>query len=143
MNTMPLHLRAFVLSNSKGIMNNFIVAIDGFYKNDVFYSETDSLYIELKVSEKLDKAELVGKNRLQGKNDYKEGGVWYDFLLAPNKSFRWSINKFVFTDEHKTFKSLTNVSDTLDRREFLKKAYGGKLIDKVPLSLKNLLVKLL
>ena len=33
--TMPLHLGAFVLSNSKRIMNNFIHAIDGFYTNDV------------------------------------------------------------------------------------------------------------
>ena len=29
-NTMPLHLGSFVLSNSKRIMNNFIHAIDGF-----------------------------------------------------------------------------------------------------------------
>ena len=35
-NTMPLHLGAFVLSNSKRIMNNFIHAIDGFYSNDVY-----------------------------------------------------------------------------------------------------------
>ena len=34
-NTMPLHLGAFVLSNSKRIMNNFIHAINGFYTNDV------------------------------------------------------------------------------------------------------------
>ena len=35
-NTMPLHLGAFVLSNSKQIMNIFIHAIDGFYTNDVY-----------------------------------------------------------------------------------------------------------
>ena len=35
LNTMPLHLGAFVLSNSKKIMNNFIHAINGFYTNDV------------------------------------------------------------------------------------------------------------
>ena len=29
-NTMPLHLGAFVLSNSKRNMNNFIHALDGF-----------------------------------------------------------------------------------------------------------------
>ena len=34
-NTMPLHLGAFVLSNSERIMNIFIQAIDGFYTNDV------------------------------------------------------------------------------------------------------------
>ena len=35
LNTMSLHLGAFVLSNSKRIMNNFIHAVDGYYTNDV------------------------------------------------------------------------------------------------------------
>ena len=65
-NTMPLHLGAFVLSNRKRIMNNLIHAIGGFYTNDVYYTDTDSLYIENKHWNKLDKAGLVGKNRLQG-----------------------------------------------------------------------------
>ena len=34
---------AFVLSNSKRIMNNFMHAIDGFYSNDVYFTDTDSL----------------------------------------------------------------------------------------------------
>ena len=83
LNTMPLHLGAFVLSNSKRIMNNFIHAIDGFYTNDVYYTDTDSLYIENKHWEKLEKARLVGKNLLQGKNDYKDGGIFYGLFLAP------------------------------------------------------------
>ena len=41
--TMPLPLEAFVLSNSKGIRNNFIHAINGFYTNDVCYTDTYSL----------------------------------------------------------------------------------------------------
>ena len=76
-NTMALHLGAFVLSKSKRIMNNFIRAIGRFYTNDVFYTDTHSLYIENKHWDKLAKAGLVGKNRLQGKNDYKEGSIWY------------------------------------------------------------------
>ena len=71
---MPLHLGAFVLSNSKRIMNNFIHAINGFYTNDVYYTDTDSLYIENKHWDKVEKAGLFGKNLLQGKNDYKDGG---------------------------------------------------------------------
>ena len=67
---MPLHLSAFVLSNSKRIMNNFTHAIDGIYTTDFNYEDTDSMYIENKHWEKLDKAGLVDKNRLQGKNDY-------------------------------------------------------------------------
>ena len=35
-NILPLQLAVFILSNSKGIMNNFIHAIDGFVSNDVF-----------------------------------------------------------------------------------------------------------
>ena len=73
LNTIPLDLGAFVLSNSKRNMNTFIHAIKGFYTNDVYYTDTDSLYIENKYWDKLDKAGLVGKNLLQGKNDYKDG----------------------------------------------------------------------
>ena len=60
-NTMPLHLGAFVLSNSKRNMNNFKNAIDGFYTNDVYYTDTDSLYIENKPRDKLEKLNLIGK----------------------------------------------------------------------------------
>ena len=43
LNTMPLHLDDFVLSNSKRILNIFIHAIDAFYTNDLFYEDTDSM----------------------------------------------------------------------------------------------------
>ena len=96
-------------------MNNFIHAIGGFYTNDVFYTDTDSLYIESKHWEKLDKAGLVGKNLLQGKNDYKDGGIWYALFLAPKIKCCITINKFGVIDEHKTFKGFTNVSDNLKK----------------------------
>ena len=41
-------------------MNIFIHAIDGFYTNDVYYTDTGSLYLESKHWEKLDNAGLVG-----------------------------------------------------------------------------------
>ena len=80
--TMPLHLGAFVLSNSKRNMNNFIHAIDEFYSNDVYYTDTDSFYFENKHWARLNKAGLVGKNRLQDKNDYKVVGIFYGLFLA-------------------------------------------------------------
>ena len=136
-NTMPLHLGAFVLSNSKRIMNNFIHAINGFYTNDVYYTDTDSLYIENKHWDKLDKAGLVGKNLLQGKNDYKDGGIFYGLFLAPKIKYCLTINKYGGIDEHKTFKGFTNVSDNLDRKEYFNMAEGDKLVAKVPLSWKK------
>ena len=85
-NTMPLHLGVFVLSNSKRIMNNFIHAIDGFYSNDVYYTDTDSLHIENKHWDKIKEENFLGKNRLHGRNDYKDGGIFYALFLAPEKN---------------------------------------------------------
>ena len=48
-NTLPVVLGAFILSNSKRIMNNFISEINGFYNNSIYYGDTDSLYIEKKI----------------------------------------------------------------------------------------------
>ena len=48
-NTLPAHLGAFILSNSKQIMNNFIRELNGCYKNNIYYTDTDSLYIEKKM----------------------------------------------------------------------------------------------
>ena len=81
--TLPLQLAGFILSNSKGIMKNFIHAIVGYYTNDVFYTDTDSFYLENKHWDKLNKANLVGKNLLQGKNDYNVGGIFHGLFLAP------------------------------------------------------------
>ena len=98
-NTMPLHLGAFVLSNSKRIMNNFIHAINRFYTNVVYYTDTDSLYIENKHWNKLKNLELVGKNLLQGKNDYGDGGILYALFLAPKIKYCLIINKYGIISE--------------------------------------------
>ena len=128
-------------------MNNFIHAINGFYTNDVYYTDTDaytlrciyiiSIYIESKHWEKLEKAGLVGKNLLQGKNDYRDGGIFYGLFLAPKIKYCLTINKYGVVDEHKTFKGFSNVSDNLNRKEYFKMAGGDKLVAKVPLSWKK------
>ena len=69
-NTLPAFLAAFILSNSKRIMNNFIREINGFYNNSMYYGDTDSLCIEKKYWDVLDKANLVGEDLCQGKKDY-------------------------------------------------------------------------
>ena len=84
-NTMLKHLGAFVLSNSERNLKNFIQAINGFYTNDVCYTETDSLYIENKHWDKLDKTGLVCKRLLQGRNDYKGGSIFCGLFL-PSKN---------------------------------------------------------
>ena len=48
-NTLPAVLGAFILGNSRRIMNKFIREKNGFYKNNIYYTDTDSLYIEKKI----------------------------------------------------------------------------------------------
>ena len=43
-NTLPAVLGVFILANSRRNMNNFITEINGFYENNVYYTDTDSLY---------------------------------------------------------------------------------------------------
>ena len=86
-NTLPAVLGAFILSNSKRIMNNFIGEINGFYNNSIYYRDTDSLYIEKIYWDILDKANLVGEGLCQGKNDYKTGGIFYGLFLAPKTKY--------------------------------------------------------
>ena len=126
-------------------MNSFIHAIDGFYTNHVYYTATDSLYIENKHWENLDKAGLFiqlehriklecKENRLQGKNDYKDGGTFYGLFLAPKLKYSLTLKKFGNVDEHKTFKGFANVSDKLNRKEHFFVANGAKLLAKVRFS---------
>ena len=117
LNTMLFHMGAFVLSNSKRIMKNFIHAVNGFYTNDVDYTDSDSLNIENKHWEKLNKVGLIGKNLLQGKNDYQSGCIFYGLFLAPKIKYCLTSNEFGVIDEHKTFKGFTNVSDKSDRKK--------------------------
>ena len=133
-NTLSLQVAVFILSNSKRIMNNFIHAIDGFHSNDVYYTDTDSLYIENKHWNKLKEKNLIGKNLAQGKNDYGNGGIFYARFLAPKIKYCLTINEYGVINEHKCFKGFTNVSDNLNRKEYFKMASGDNLVVKVPLS---------
>ncbi|ESO94750.1 hypothetical protein LOTGIDRAFT_160992 [Lottia gigantea] len=82
------HLGSFVLSHSKKIMNNFIHVIDGFYKPEIYYTDTDSLYISSSNWDKLNEAGLVSENDYcKGKNDYGDGGIIYGLYLAPKVKY--------------------------------------------------------
>ena len=87
--------------------------------------------------EKLDTVGLIEKGLLHGKNDYKDGGIFYGLLLAAKLKYCLTINKYGVSDEHKTSKGFTNVCDNLDRKEYFKAFDGDKLIAKVPLSWKK------
>ena len=100
-NTLPAVLGAFILSNGKRNMNNFIREINGFYNNNIFYADTDSLYIEKKYWDVLDKTKLVGEVLCQGKNDLQSGSVFYGSYLAPKIKNVLTLNEYGVIQEKK------------------------------------------
>ena len=136
-NTLPAVLGAFILSNSKRIMNNFIREINGFYNNSIYYTDCDSLYIEKKYWDVLDKANLVGEGLCQGKNDYKTGGIFYGLFLAPKIKYCLTIDEYGFIKEHKTFKGFNDSKRLLDRSQYFKRIQGEKISAMLPRSWKK------
>ena len=47
-NTMPSHCGSYILLHRKRLMKNVISKIGGFYKNSIYYHDTDSLFIHKK-----------------------------------------------------------------------------------------------
>ena len=136
-NTLPAVLGAFILSNSKRIMNNFIREINGFYNNSVYYGDTDSLYIEKKYWDVLDKANLVGEGLCQGKNDYKTGGISLGLFLAPKIKYCLTIDDYGIIQEHKTFKGFNDSKRLLDRTQYFNMIKGEKISAMLPRSWKK------
>ena len=136
-NTLPAVLGAFNLSNSKRIMNNFIREINGFYNNSIYYGDTDSLYIEKKYWDVLDKANLVGEGLCQGKNDYKTGGIFYALFLASKIKYCLTIDEYGIIKEHKTFKGFNDSKRLLDRSQYFKMTQGEKISAMLPRSWKK------
>ena len=135
--TLPAVLGAFILSYSKRIMNNFIREENGFYNNSIYYSDTDSLYIEKNFWDVLDKANLIGENLCQGKNDQETGGIFYGLYLAPKIKYCLTIDDYGVIKEHKTFKGFNDSKRLLDRSQYFKMIEGEKISAVLPRSWKK------
>ena len=136
-NTLPAVLGAFILSNRRRIMNKFIREIHGFYNNNIYYGDTDSLYIEKKYWDVLDKANLVGENLCQGKNDYETGGIFYGLFPAPKIKYCLNIKNYGIIQEHKMFKGFNDSKRLLDRSQYFEMAEGKKVSALLPESWKK------
>ena len=134
---LPAVLRAFILSNSRRIMNNFIREINVFYNISIYYGDTDSLYKKKKYWDVLDKAILVGEQLCQGKIDFKTGGIFYGLFLAAKIKYCLSIDKYGIIQKHKTFKGFNDSKRLLDRSQNFKKLEGKEISALLPKSWKK------
>ena len=80
----------------------------------------------------LDKANLVGKKLSQDKNDYKTGGVFYGFVLAPKIKFCLTINGFGIIQQHMSFKAFNDSKRLLNRSQCFDKLEGIQLSAMLP-----------
>ena len=126
-----------MLSNSKRILNIFIRELNGFFNNSIYYGDTDSVNMEKKYWDVLDKANLVGEELCLGKNDYKTGGIFYRLFLAPKIKYCLTTDGYGILQKHKNFKGFTVSKRLLDRSQCFKMIEGKKISSMLPKSWKK------
>ncbi|ESO88560.1 hypothetical protein LOTGIDRAFT_165343 [Lottia gigantea] len=96
-----------VVSNCMKLLGNSLY--DGFYKPEIYYTDTDSLYISSSNWDKLNEAGLVSENEYsKGKNDYGDGGIIFGLYLAPKVKYNIILTSEGVLKEIKTFKGYSN-----------------------------------
>ena len=95
------HVGFLKISHSKRVMNEVILALDGFRISKRYYGDNDSVYIHNDVYEILKTVDLNGKNIYQSKNDYGKGGLFYGLFLAAKNNY------FIVVDENGMFSPKT------------------------------------
>ena len=102
-NTKCVYLGAFILSYARRIMNQYIYALNGFFKHEIEYMDTDSMYIRVNKYGLLEEKGYIGDELGQCKNDYGEGVVIVKFRCIGKKmKLCWLNNDEIKT----TFKGL-------------------------------------
>ena len=107
------------------------------YNNSIYYGDTDSLYIENKYWDVLDKTNLVGEGLCRGKNDYKTGSIFYGLFRASKIKYCLTIDDYGIIQEHKTFTGFTDSKRLLDRSQSFKMIEGKKVYAFLPKSWKK------
>ena len=75
----------------------------------------------------LDKANLLGKNLSQGKNDYESWVIFNGLFLAPKTKYCVTSNEFGIVEEHETFNSSNDSKQLLGRSHCFKMIKGKKI----------------
>ena len=97
----------------------------------------DNLYIEKKYWHVLDKANLVGKNLCQGKNDYETGGIFYGLFLVSKIKYVLTLDEYGIIQQHITFKGINDSKRLLDRSQYFDMLEGKKISAILPKSWKK------
>ena len=122
--TMPSHFGSFFLSHSKSLMNKVFHVIDGFYSFNIYHGHTDSGYIHKKHWSTLVGKGFVGKSLGQGKNDYGNSGIFYDWFLALKIKYCLVIDDFGVILAKRTFKGYSEEQRMIELDEYISLSEG-------------------
>lgn len=83
----PSQFGSYILSHSRKAMNEYIHAIDGFNQFKVWYTDTDSIYIDEDSYYKLMSLGYVGDALGQGKNDNGNNIIIKAYFAGPKQKY--------------------------------------------------------
>ena len=124
-NTMPSHMGSYILSHSKRLMDDVIEHIDGFYKKNISYTDTDSIYIHKNDFNILARDGFIVDNLGKSKNDYGEkGGIIKALFLGPIIKYCLVIDDGGHLCEKITFKGMERGACSIKYDDFVDLARG-------------------
>ena len=127
-NSQPFQFGSCILSHSKRLMNDVILALDGFKNNKIYYGDTDSVYIHKDDYNVLIAKGLVGKKLFQSKNDYGDSaGIIYGLFLAPKVKYCIIIDECGVLSQKTTFKGYNQNINNIKFKDFLDLEQGKTL----------------
>ena len=119
-NSQPFQFGSTILSHSKGLMNDVILALNGFKNNKIYYGDTDSVYIQKNDYNILDENGLIGKGLWQSKNDYGDNaGIIYGLFLAPEVKYCIVIDENGVLSQKTTLKKFNQNINDITFKDFL------------------------
>ena len=127
-NSQPFQFGSLILSHSKRLMNDVILALDGFKNNKIYYGDTDSVYIHKNDYNILIEKGFVGKDLFQSKNDYGENsGIVYALFLATKVKYCIVIDENGILSQKTTFKGFNQNINNITFKDFLDLEQGKTL----------------
>ena len=137
-NSQPFQFGSLILSHSKRLMNDVVLALDGFKKNKIYYGGTDSVYIHKKDYDILKNKGLVGKNLFQFTNDNGDGaGTVYGLFLAPKIKYCIVISDSGILSQKTTFKGFNQNNNNITFKDFFDLEQGKTTKNVSKLKLKR------
>ena len=127
-NSQAFQFGSLILSHSKRLMNDVILALDGFKNNKIYYGDTDSVYIHKNDYNMLIDKGLVVKDLFQSKNYYGEnGGIVYGLFLPPKVKYCIVIDENGILSQKATFKGFNQNINNITFKDFLDLEQGKTL----------------